>query len=238
MLFAGLIAPPAAMAASVANGGFETGDFTDWTVVDQAGGSGSWFVYTGTSSPLNGFTVPAPPEGTFAAITDQGGPGSHLLYQDIVLEAGFTHTLSFILYLQNQGGAFATPETLDYTVFPNQQYRVDIVSPAAPPDSVASADVLAAVFRTEVGDPLTLGPTTVTFDLTPFAGTTVRLRFAEVDNQGFFQAGVDDVRVESSPTTPQTKDDCKNGGWRNYSDDEGQPFPNQGQCVRFVVQHD
>ena len=26
------------------NGNFETGDFTGWTVTDQAGGSGSWFV--------------------------------------------------------------------------------------------------------------------------------------------------------------------------------------------------
>ena len=27
---------------------------------------------------------------------------------------------------------------------------------------------------------------------------------------------------------PQTKDDCKNGGWEQYG------FRNQGQCVRFV----
>lgn len=27
---------------------------------------------------------------------------------------------------------------------------------------------------------------------------------------------------------PQTKDDCKNGGWESYG------FPNQGQCIQFV----
>jgi hypothetical protein len=39
-------------------------------------------------------------------------------------------------------------------------------------------------------------------------------------------------------TTPSAKADCENGGWRNRSDDQGQPFPNQGQCVRFVVHHE
>jgi len=69
----------------VTNGGFESGNFTGWTVVNQAGGNGNWFNYTGTSSPASGHTIPAPPEGTRAAITDQGAPGSHELYQDIVL---------------------------------------------------------------------------------------------------------------------------------------------------------
>ena len=33
---------------------------------------------------------------------------------------------------------------------------------------------------------------------------------------------------------PATKEDCKNGGWRNLADDQGQPFPNHGQCMSFV----
>jgi hypothetical protein len=38
-------------------------------------------------------------------------------------------------------------------------------------------------------------------------------------------------------TTPQSTAACKDGGWRNVTDDLGQPFSNQGQCVRFVVAH-
>jgi hypothetical protein len=34
---------------------------------------------------------------------------------------------------------------------------------------------------------------------------------------------------------PTDKDQCKNGGWRNLADDQGQPFKNQGQCVSFVM---
>ncbi len=33
------------------------------------------------------------------------------------------------------------------------------------------------------------------------------------------------------PPEPQTVDDCKNDGWRNYGD----MFKNQGDCVSFVV---
>ena len=34
-----------------------------------------------------------------------------------------------------------------------------------------------------------------------------------------------------TPTLPETKDDCKDGGWQNY---EG-VFKNQGDCVSFVA---
>jgi hypothetical protein len=220
-------------AATVVNGGFETGTFSGWTVVDQEGSffGGQWFVYSGTATPFNFFPIPAPPEGTFAATTDQGGPGSHVLYQDVALEAGFRHVLSFDVYYNNQNGAFATPDTLDFNVFPNQQYRIDVLRAGADPFSVAAGDVLATVFRTQVGDPPTLAPTRVTFDLSAFAGTTVRLRFAEVDNQLFFNASVDNVVIESVRLLPTSKDQCKKGGWRSF----GSVFKNQGDCVSFVA---
>jgi hypothetical protein len=72
----------------------------------------------------------------------------------------------------------------------------------------------------------------VSFDLSSFAGTTVRIRFAEVDNEGFFNASVDNVAVTSTPAgLPTSKDQCKNGGWKNF----GTMFKNQGQCVSFVA---
>ena len=51
------------------------------------------------------------------------------------------------------------------------------------------------VYRTEPGDPALQGYRTIRTSLTPFAGRTVRLRFAEVDNQGNFQVGIDQVRI-------------------------------------------
>ena len=194
-----LFAAPAS-AATVTNGGFEAApDFTGWTVFNQASGSGNWFVYSGTLSPVNAFTVAAPPEGMKAAITDTSGPGSHVLYQDVALEPGVKHRLDFTIYYNNQAGVFSDPASLDYTVTPNQQYRVDIMKPSAPVQSVAAGDVLANVFGTHPGDPAPLAPTAKSFDLSPFAGQTVRIRFAEVDNQGFFNASVDAVSIASGP---------------------------------------
>lgn len=34
---------------------------------------------------------------------------------------------------------------------------------------------------------------------------------------------------------PTDKDQCKNGGWQNLANDQGEPFKNQGQCVSFVM---
>jgi len=36
------------------------------------------------------------------------------------------------------------------------------------------------------------------------------------------------VNLTAPPAGPQTKDDCKDGGWADYG------FKNQGQCVRFI----
>jgi hypothetical protein len=188
--------------AQVANGGFESNGgagttiFTSWTVADQPGGTGSWYVQTGTASPLNAFLVAAPTEGSFAAMTDQPGPGSHILYQNIAVPAT-GGTLTFDIFIQTFAPfANPSPETLDFTVSPNQHARVDIMTTASAVTDVG-AGVLQNVFLTNPGDPLTSGYNTISVPLAPFAGQTVRLRFAEVDNQLFFNAGIDNVQLSA-----------------------------------------
>jgi hypothetical protein len=46
---------------------------------------------------------------------------------------------------------------------------------------------------------------------------------------------VDDVTWEDAGSTLRNKAQCKNGGWRNLADGQGQSFRNQGQCVSYVV---
>jgi len=196
MVLALVAASGAALAAAVPNGGFEAGDLGGWKKANQQGGSGNWFAYGGTTSP-NGAPIAAPPDGGFAATSDQDMPGSHVLYRDVKLKPRMRHTLSFYLYYEITAPSFATPNTLSFKGGDNQQYRVDVMRPSAGAFSVKRDDVLATVFRTDAGDDQTLDPTPVTFDLTPFAGKTVRLRFAEVDNMSNFRASVDDVRVKS-----------------------------------------
>jgi hypothetical protein len=191
----------------VSNGGFESG-FASWTRADQLGSDGTFFLQTGTSSPVNGDPVPAPPGGTTAAMSDAQGPGSHVLYQDIVIPAVVpSATLSFDVFVGNRANAFFTPSTLDFsTPALNQQARVDILAGGTDPFTVAG---LQNAFHTMVGDPLVSGYTHHTVDVTSVLNAhlsqTLRLRFAEVDNVFTFQLGVDNVALDvgASQTVPE-----------------------------------
>lgn len=183
----------------VANGSFETNGgtnsntFTGWTVWNQAGGSGNYYAQTGTSSPISGYAVPSPTTGSYAAMSDQGGPGSHIIYQDVTIPNGGAE-LSFDLFIGNRADAFYTPSTLLYNAGTNQQFRMDIMDPNAAVNDMGSG-ILQTVHVTPVGSPLVSGYTTITASLDGHEGTTVRLRFAEADNALFFQAGIDNVSV-------------------------------------------
>jgi hypothetical protein len=201
------VAAAPASATTVVNGDFETGNLDGWSLFNEGlgleGQSGSWFAYSGTANPLAAEfgQVPPPPQGTYAAITAQSGPGLHILYQDVALEPGFSHVLSLIAYYESQA-SIASPESLTFEGEPNQQYRIDVIKPTAPLTTLAPEDILVPVFHTETGDPPAMAPKTLTADLTPFGGQTVRLRFLEVDNQGPFAAGLDAVSVSGPPPAP------------------------------------
>ncbi len=83
------------------------------------------------------------------------------------------------------------------------------MNPAAVnPFSVAPADIIVNVYQTLPGTPNTsgIGPNgsyvTQTFDLTPYAGQTIRLRFADVSNQNYLLFGIDDVSISVGPQAP------------------------------------
>ncbi len=182
------------------NWNFEDGSLRGWHTRSQ--GSGAWYVYEDGATPPNPaetdpmvpFAVPAPPEGRFAAVTDMTAPGSRIIYRDVKLDG--KRNLKFSLFYTS-AGPLASPDTLAFDgCEPNQQFRVDIMDGAAPVRSTAAKDVLATVFRTAAGDPETIAPRTVSFDLSEWAGERVRIRFAQVDNSGPLRAGVDDVRLE------------------------------------------
>jgi D-alanyl-D-alanine carboxypeptidase len=179
---------------------FESGAITGWQAVGS--GSGGWFVYAdghkapdpAQSDPNVPFGVPDPPQGRFAAVTDMNGPGTRILYRDLRLEGRFTLQASVF----HAGTApFSSPATLAHdTPEANQQFRIDLVGPSAPIDSVAKGDVLANVFGTSPGDPVRRQPTEVSMDVSAWAGQTVRLRLATTDNGGPLRVGVDNLRVE------------------------------------------
>lgn len=177
------------LAAPFLNPSFETA-LASWTVTDQAGGSGSWFSQTGVASPTNSFPVAAPTNGSFAAMTDQGGPGSHILSQNIAVTSA-EQVVRFDLFIRSSA-AFFSPASLDYTTPSNQQFRADIMTTASPITDVG-AGVLLNIYQTQPGNPLVSGYKQVSASLAAFVGTTVRLRFAEVDNLGNYNVGVDNI---------------------------------------------
>jgi hypothetical protein len=219
-----LFAPGGATAATVVNGNFESGDLAGWSV-GRATGLGDWYAYEGTDAPIGGkqltAPVPAPPQGEYAAITDELNPDTLILYQDIVLRPEYDHRLSlFAYYLSQDPIAVPNPDTLsvDDTVLggqANQQYRIDVMTPSAPLESIDPADILRTVFRTRPGDPKEKPPTMLTADLSAFAGQTVRLRIANAAHEETFNAGLDAVAVASAPPgqlPPLKKGGNKSGG--------------------------
>lgn len=172
------------------NGGFETGDFTGWHV-DNAG-AGAFTVLSDSVVNLVD-SILAPPESTYAAVVVQIGTGSHVLYQDIFLPVNSKIRFQATVYVESHA-AFVDGGSLVHTGGSNQQFRVDIVDPAAPLRDVG-AGVLLAVYRTMPGDTVETGYLHLTADLTPFAGQTVRIRFAEADNLEHLYAAVDAVSV-------------------------------------------
>lgn len=108
----------------------ETEAFTGWSVANEAGGSGNFFVDTpGTTTPLSGYgTVANPGGGSFYAVSDQTGWGTHVLYQSFTVPASFTAlTLTFQMFVNDwDAGPIVNPAELTYTAGPNQHGRVDM----------------------------------------------------------------------------------------------------------------
>ncbi len=208
----GIGASPVPAAAPVQNGGFETGDTKGWKRTDQGEAFG-WRAYSGTTTPISGNTVREPPRGSFAAISDQTGPGAHLLLKSVKLPPGKRHVLKFLVYWNNYGGAWVNgpgldpgPDAMSSSGFPgfygggegepNQQFRVDVLAPKRNVWTTDPDKILATVFRTRPGMLLFREkPKRIRYDLSRFAGRSVRIRFAEVDNLNFLNVGIDQVRI-------------------------------------------
>jgi D-alanyl-D-alanine carboxypeptidase len=185
---------------------FETGTLAGWTL--DRNGSGSWFTYRdGRQAPdpqqsnaFVPFNMPNPPQGTFAAVSDGAGPGMQLMYRDIKLEGRVMLELT-VFYangfdgLSGYSAPFVAPRSLTANAGPNQQFRVDLLAPTAAADSMAETDLRATLFETRPDAPARRGPTPIRYDLSPWAGQTVRLRMATVTNQAPMRAGIDDVRL-------------------------------------------
>lgn len=215
------VALAAVALAAPRNGGFETGDFAGgWKVKDPGGGD--WYVYRGRTiveieePPFRGLGGPQffrPPRGRYAAAAYQEGPGLNILHRRLRLADDATNKLSFFLAWDNSADRFHTPDSFEFDdgamprgvtgppENPNQQFRIDILKPKAPPDTLKDSQILATLFRVRNNTDLRRRYKSESFNLTRLGleGGKVRFRVAEVDNQAPLLVGVDQVKLRSKP---------------------------------------
>ena len=197
---------------SVPNGGFEEGTFAKWDRFER--GDGDWNIYEADPPRGIGPIVPAPPEGEFAALVTQGGPGVNILHRVLKLKRSAVNKLKFQLYYDNSNDRFHSPKNFKFGGGgilprargggggdPNQQLRVDLMKPKAKIRSLKGKDILATLLWTKPGDPLQRPYKAVRANMTKLGinAKRVRLRIAEVDNQGEFLVGVDALEQTARP---------------------------------------
>jgi adhesin HecA-like repeat protein len=182
-----------------ANGGVGTSIFANWTSVTHPSSANTrFFVQSGNRAPIAAFAVSPAALGSFAAMSDQPSPGATAIYQNVSVPASGRTWVQMRLFVLNQAPEFLPLPSLDPNLEGNQQVRVDVLNTSAG-DFDVGAGVLLNVFRTRADFPRESGYFPIAIDLAPFAGQTVRIRVAEVDNRQGLLVGVDDVRVTNVP---------------------------------------
>jgi hypothetical protein len=195
------VTAPCSAAEILVNGNFETGNFAGWSVANQAGGSGNFFVdAVGSTTPAVGFlTAGNGSGGAFYAVSDTTGPGTHAILQSFSIASNSIVQLSFQMFANNQAGVTTVnPAGLDFTANPNQHARVDILTAGASALSTNPLDIITTLYLGADAGPNPHAFSNYSFDLTALlgGGGNFQIRFGQVDNQGQFNLGVDNVSLD------------------------------------------
>ena len=233
-------AKPLGGAPAIVNGGFESG-FTGWTTAFVGSGyrgdpAKTWLVGDLDNNLYGGIvshTEDLAQSGSAGASAVESGSTYHSIYQDVAVPSGSGVELRFWMRWKNfhgtrpSGGWIAPrPES------PLRAQGQDVVVTLREP---SSGSVLATIMQASSeelpyfsgdGTPEEAAYVQRVADISAFAGQTVRLQFENYVCCWYQFMDIDDIQVEV--LDPQTKSDCKDGGWEAYG------FRNQGQCVRFV----
>ena len=221
----GLVAVLAVAVASVALVGSALGfsGLTNGSFEAPAGGG----TFSTGSTAITGWTVSGHSVDVVAGwdaddgnqVVDLSGWEAGAISQDLATVAGETYTVTFALSGNPHGGSPIKVKTVEVsaTGHPSGTYTYDIVA-----EGNSTADMK---WREEIYDFIATGPV-----------TTLSFTSLTADASG---PVVDNVRVDGPDmptfTVPETKDDCKKGGWQSLTDHNGTPFRNQGDCVSYVA---
>ena len=210
----------------LSNGGFETGDFTGWTLKNLATGDPSGTFAIGNNLIDTNLTPnsPATPiaelaslgakSGSFYAVSDSLGPGTHLLLQSFTLPSATNVAhISWDMFVNDWYGAGALNGNgpLDHAqidgqlnLIPTQFARVDLLAGNADAYDVGAGVIQTLYNGVDGGIPANdyTHYSAILSNLT--AGATYQLRFAEVDNQFSLNQGVDNISVDAVTPEPGT----------------------------------
>jgi len=159
----------------IVNGDFETGTFVGWS--RQNTGAGNFFINDGTYVPDGSDGALPPYSGNYSVVSSQTGPGQHVLYQDVTIPQGASGYLSWVDRIRNYATDFAD----------NQSFRVEIRR--------TDDSLLEVAYRTQPGDSLMNYWVYRSFNISPYAGQTIRIAFVEEDQLGYFNVHLDNVSM-------------------------------------------
>jgi hypothetical protein len=197
-----LSATPAAAVELIVNGGFETGTYAGWTPFTWAGSSGALGVNgNGANGPISGSAVNGNPGGgNWVSLTDQTGPGAYSLIQHFTIPLNAVQVIVSFDHVATDWsgvGPIFGPGLDPFAGAANQLATVDILKGGSPAFTMAAGDIVANLYLgVDAGTPAVWAP--YAFNLTGILlpGQTYYFRAAEVDNQLFFNQGLDNVSVE------------------------------------------
>ncbi|MDO8861017.1 hypothetical protein Q6D67_04815 [Haliea sp. E1-2-M8] len=195
-ILAMLLAQNVSAAEVLVNGGFESGDFTGWSVTANGASScdSDWTVVT-TNSICSSVSDPAPAEGVYQAANsfDGNGPQEFRLVQAVSVPSGVqAATLSWQQqYRVSNGGT--EPRTFEV-----------LITDAADSATLATIDSQSFTGSTNSG-----GWDTISFDissaLAPLAGQSVNIVFRNFIPEAFTGPGnfaLDDVSLDITAAEP------------------------------------
>ena len=164
----------------VANGGFESGTLTNWTVSPIT--NGGFILDNGTFNPPSGDGSTAPYAGNYSVIAyQQSAPGGSLMYQDIALPTNAASiVLSWVDRVRNFGAGFSS----------NQQFSVELRD--------TNNATLAVVFTNGASDPLLGNWTQRSADVSAWRGRTIRFAFIVNARVARLDVHLDNVSVRTS----------------------------------------
>ena len=166
----------------IVNGGFES-LLGGWTREDT--GAGGWVAVPSTYQPIGMEPPAAPQTGSFYALSQQYGNGTHTLWQQIDLpDSAWPLVLRWSQRVHNHAAVFAT----------NQEFRVELRG--------RQGEFLATLYESAKGDPLISDWTNQVVNLWSFRGQTVRIALVEEDALGSLNVSLDDVSVFAGPPAP------------------------------------